>query len=126
MQYDTETLDSPIENELPTYRAISTRAIFSLVFGALSVFVVAHPFFYATAILAVVVGIAANRAIRNHPDMLTGQGLANVGIALGLISGLGCGTYTVVQNRIRTRLGESIAHKYEAVLKSNSLADMLF
>ena len=33
LSIDTESPDSPIENELPTYRAISTRAIFSVLFG---------------------------------------------------------------------------------------------
>jgi hypothetical protein len=126
LQYDTETVDSPIENELPSYRAISTRAIFSLVLGALAICCFANPVFYGSAILAVVLGIAAHRAIRRYPDMLTGHGLANAGIALGLVFGLSCATYTGVQYFIRMRLAQDFAHKYEAVLKSNSLADMLF
>jgi Domain of unknown function (DUF4190) len=126
LKYDTETIDSPIENELPTYRAISTSAIFSLVLGALAIFCFAHPLFYGAAVLAVVVGIAAHRAIRNYPDMLTGHGLANAGIALGLIFGLGCATYSTVQTYVRTRMAESFAHTYEEVLKSNKLADLIF
>jgi Domain of unknown function (DUF4190) len=123
---DTESPDSPIENELPTYRAISTRAVFSLVFGAMAIFCFAHPVFYGAAVLAVVLGVLAQRAIRQHPDMLTGRGLANAGIAVGLIFGLGCGTYTVVQTFVRTRVAESFARKYEDVLKTNSLAELLF
>ena len=34
-------------------------------------------------------GMLAHRTIRRYPDMLTGHGLANAGIALGLIFGLG-------------------------------------
>ncbi len=84
LNIDAESPDSPIENELPTYRAISNRAIFSLVFGAMAIFCFAHPIFYVAAVLAVVLGVLAHRAIREYPDMLTGHGLANAGIALGL------------------------------------------
>ena len=40
---------SPIENELPTYRAISTRAVLSALCGILSLFSIANPFFYIFA-----------------------------------------------------------------------------
>ena len=123
---DPELPDSVIENELPAYRAISVRAIFSVVCGAIAIFTFAHPFFYLAAILAIVLGVLAHRAIRLHPDMLTGNGLANAGIALGLIFGLGCGTYTTVQTYVRTRLAEQFAHKYEGILQSKSLADLLW
>ena len=83
LNMDSNRPDSPIENELPAYRAISTRAIFSLLFGSLAIFCFAHPIFYAIAALAVVLGVLAHRAIRQYPDMLTGHGLANAGIALG-------------------------------------------
>jgi hypothetical protein len=126
LSIDPEVPDSVIENELPAYRAISVRAIFSIVFGAVAIFTFAHPLFYVAAILAVVLGIVAHRAIRQYPDMLTGQGLANAGIALGLIFGLGCGTYTMVQSYIRTRVSERFAHNYEEILQANSLADLLF
>ena len=126
LSIDPELPDSVIENELPTYRAISVRAIFSVVCGAVAIFTFAHPFFYVAAILAVVLGIVAHRAIRQHPDMLTGHGLANAGIALGLIFGLGCGTYTTVQTYVRTRVAEKFAHQYEEILQSNSLAELLW
>ena len=124
LNIDSESPDSPIENELPTYRAISARAIFSLVFGAVAIFCFAHPLFYVAAIIAVVLGIVAQRAIRQHPDMLTGRGLANAGVALGLIFGLGCGTYTAVQSYVQTHMAEAFAHRYEEVLNSTSLADV--
>ena len=126
LSIDPEVPDSVIENELPAYRAISIRAVFSVVCGAVAIFTFAHPFFYLAAILAVVLGIAAHRAIRQHPDMLTGQRLANAGIALGLIFGLGCGTFTTVQSYIRTRMSEKFAHQYEGILQSNSLAELLW
>ena len=43
---------SVIENELPTYRAISNLAIFSVVCGLVAIFSWAHHFFYVAAILA--------------------------------------------------------------------------
>ena len=125
LSIDPEAPDSVIENELPTYRAISTRAIYSLICGSMAIFCFAHPIFYGASILAVVLGILANRTIRQYSDILTGHGLANAGIALGLIFGLGCGTYTIVQTYVRTRMAERFARQYEGVLQSKSLADMI-
>ena len=125
LNIDPEVPDSVIENELPAYRAISVRAIFSLVCGAVAIFCWAHPIFYLAAILAVVLGVVAHRAIGQRSDMLTGHGIANAGIALGLIFGLGCGTYTVVQTYVRTRVSERFAHQYEAILQSKSLSELL-
>ena len=125
LSIDPELPGSAIENELPTYRAISTRAIFSLIFGSMALFCFAHPIFYGASILAIVLGILANRTIRQHSDMLTGNGIANAGIALGLIIGLGSGTYTTVQTYVRTHMAETIARKYEGVLQSKSLAEMI-
>ena len=126
LSIDPELTGSVIENELPAYRAISVRAIFSVVFGAIAIFTFAHPFFYLAAILAIVFGIVAHRTIRQHPDMLTGHGLANAGIALGLIFGLGCGTYSTVQSYVRTRVAEKFAHQYQGILQSNSLPELLW
>jgi hypothetical protein len=116
---------SVIENELATYRAISTRAVFSLIFGALATFSFAHPAFYLAAVLAVVLGVFANRAIRRHPDMLTGTRLANAGIALGLVSGLVTGTYTTVQTYVRTRQAEQFGKHYAQILSQPQLADII-
>src|SRR3954447_2179230 len=58
---------SVIENELPTYRAISPRAVLSLLCGILAIFSLAHPFFYVFAILAVVLGFTADRNIQRYP-----------------------------------------------------------
>ena len=71
---DSENAGSVIENELPTYRAISATAISSVVCGVLSVCSFAHPVFYVFSILAIGLGIMAHRAIRRYPDMLTGPG----------------------------------------------------
>ena len=94
---------SAIENELPTYRAISNRAVFSVICGVLASFSFADLTFLVFAVLAVVLGLMANVAIKRHPDLLTGRRLANAGIALGLIFGLTVITYTTVQNFILGR-----------------------
>ena len=122
---DSEDFGSPIENEIASYRAISNLAIFSLVFGMLSVFCLANPLFYAASVAAIVLGVLAHRSIRKYPDMLTGMGLANAGISLGLVLGLGVATYTGVQSFVRTRMAETFARQYEQVLKSKSLGDMM-
>jgi hypothetical protein len=122
---DPESPDSVIENELSTYRAISTQAIYSVVCGALAIFSWAHPLFYLASVLAVVLGVLSHRAIRRYPDMLTGHGLANVGITLGLIFGLGSVTYSTVQTYVRTNLAQRFARHYAEVIQSKPLADVL-
>jgi len=111
---DDELAQTPsaIENELSTYRAISQLAIFSLICGVLALFSFAHLFFLAFAILAVVFGILANRAITRLPDMLTGRRLANAGMALGLVFGLISSTYTIVQSLVLTREAQQFGQKY--------------
>jgi Domain of unknown function (DUF4190) len=115
-----------IENELPTYRAISKQAIFSLGCGVIAVCSFAHPGFYAFSFLAVGLGILAQRAIRRYPDMLTGRGLATAGIAMGLAFGLSCGTLTTVQYFVRKRQAAEFAKTYAKVLKAPSLGDVLW
>lgn len=117
--------DSVIENELPTYRAISNLAIFSVASGALSLFSWAHPMFYLASVMAVVLGFLAHRKIRQYPDMITGQGLASAGIALGLTFGLASGTYATVQSYVRTRLAERFAKQYAETVQTGTFADIL-
>ena len=85
----------------------------------------AHSFFYVSAALAVVLGFLAHRTIRQYPDMFTGQGLANAGIALGLIFGLTSATYAFVQTYVRTHQAEKYAKQYAETLKSSPVADAL-
>jgi hypothetical protein len=116
---------SAIENELPTYRAISNRAVFSVICGVLASFSFADLIFLIFAILAVVLGVLANTAIKRQPDLLTGRRLANAGIALGLIFGLTVATYTAVQNFILGREASRFALVYAKVLKEGSFGDAL-
>jgi hypothetical protein len=116
---------SAIENELPTYRAISPRAVFALICGFLALFSLAHPFFYVFAILAVILGLSADRTIQRFPDMLTGRGLAKAGAALGLILGLGIFTVTTVQAYFVSQNAIRFANHYANLLKSGGLGDVL-
>jgi Domain of unknown function (DUF4190) len=116
---------SPIENELATYRAISNRAIFSVICGILASFSFADLIFLVFAVLAVVLGVTANLAIKRKPDVLTGTRLANVGITLGLLFGLTVTTYTAIQSFILGREASKFAQVYAKVLKEGSLGDAL-
>jgi Domain of unknown function (DUF4190) len=117
---------SPIENELPTYRAISTQAVFSVVCGVLALLSVANSYFFLFAVLAVILGISADRSIKRYPDMLTGSGLAKTGVAMGLIFGLGIYTITTVQGVIHRRDAEIFAKYYADVLKNQRMAELLW
>jgi hypothetical protein len=123
---ELESSGSPIENELPAYRAISRAAVFSVLFGVMAVFSFAHPFFYVFAVLSLALGIWANVTIKRFPDMLTGRGLANAGIALGLVFGLTSATITSVQSFVRTRDAEKFARKFAEILKEPTHANALW
>ncbi|MFO0889565.1 MAG: DUF4190 domain-containing protein [Isosphaeraceae bacterium] len=123
---DSEAPGSAIENEIPTYRAISPRAILALFCGFLAIFSLAHPFFYLFAILAVVLGFTADRNIQRYPDLLTGRGLAQAGVAMGLIFGLAVFTVSTVQGFIRVRNAASFAQHYASLYKSGGLGEILW
>lgn len=116
---------SAIENELPTYRAISNRAVASLICGVLASFSFANLSFLILAVLAVVLGLSANLAIKRTPDILTGRRLANAGITLGLVFGLTVVTYTTIQNFIIGREASKFAQFYAKVLKEGSYGEAL-
>ncbi|MDR3621841.1 MAG: DUF4190 domain-containing protein [Paludisphaera borealis] len=113
-----------IENEIPTYRAVSTRAIFAVICGLLAVFSFAHPIFYLFAVLAVILGVTADRSIQRHPEMLTGQTMARVGVLLGLVFGLSIATVTSLQNYLIRREAVKFAATYAESLKASPLAEV--
>jgi len=76
---------SPIENEIPTYRAISPMAVTSAFLGLVSALCFVAVYWVVAAILAVVSGVVAERKIRRNPDILTGRSFAQAGIAMGII-----------------------------------------
>lgn len=116
---------SPIENELPTYRAISNRAVVSVICGVLASFSFANLWFLLFSVLAIVIGVLAHRAIRRTPDVLTGARLANAGIAMGLIFGLTVLTYTAIHTYILKREASKFAREYARILKEGSFGDLL-
>jgi len=116
---------SPIENEIPAYRAISPMAIGSLVLGLISALSFADTTFLAASILAVAAGIYAQWKIRKMPDVLTGRGFAQAGIALGLIFGLASVTNSAVTDAVVRRGAAAFSKEYAEVLSSGSLAQAL-
>lgn len=121
----TELGESPIENEIPTYRAISRLAVASMACGFMSLFSFAGSAFYLFSALALILGILAKRAINRMPDVLTGAGIANAGIAMGLTFGLVSGTIFSVQTFVLKRESGKFAAKYIDILKSPSMGDIL-
>lgn len=115
--------DSPIENELPTYRAISSWAIASLVLGVTSLVSFASLNFVIASVGAIVTGALAQRAIRRYPDLMTGSGLANFGIAIGLITGLSAPTVTLVQHSIIARNAKVYADQLALALQDQGMEE---
>jgi hypothetical protein len=117
---------SAIENELPAYRAISPRAVFALILGILSVLSFASLYFLAVAVAAVLIGYLADRKIQRLPDVLTGRGLAQAGIGLGLIFGLTSTTISTVQSFVRGAQASAFARVYEDVLKNGTFDQLVW
>jgi hypothetical protein len=117
---------SAIENEIPTYRAISPQAVFSLILGILAVFSFSHWVFLTCAAAAIVLGIVADRRILRYSDVLTGRGIAQAGIALGLVFGLSAITIAVVQDWILVREASRFARSYEGVLAKGTFEDAVW
>jgi len=115
-----------IENELPTYRAISTLAIVSLLLGLLSVFSFASLWFTIVGLAAVVLGVLADRKIRRLSDVLTGQKLARAGVALGLIFSLSAITFSTINEWWMKRQATQFARQFLQVLERGSFDDAVF
>jgi hypothetical protein len=115
---------SAIENEIPTYRAVSTRAVFAVLCGLMAALSFAHPAFYLFAVAAVALGFWADRSIQRYPDLLTGQGLARAGVAMGLVFGLSIFTITSVQAFLARREAGAFAAEYARMVKTGTLADL--
>jgi hypothetical protein len=123
----TSPSEAVIENEFPTYRAISRGAVFALMFGILSLFCFANPWYFAVfPILSIVTGVLADRRIQRYSDILTGRKIAQAGIALGLIFGLMAFTLTTVQRFVNSSSAARFAEKYVDVLQKGGLGDMLW
>ena len=117
---------SVIENEFPTYRAVSARAVTSVILGMASVFCFTSLWFLLLAAVAVVFGWVALRTIKRLPEILTGSGLAKTGIGLALVFGLTALTRTVVENAVLTYGAGQFSKGYVEILKSQPLATALW
>lgn len=118
----TESL-SPIENEIPAYRAISPPAVVSVILGLLSILCFTHWFFLTCAAAAIVLGIFANRQIQRMPDVLTGRGLAQTGIGLGIVFAIASLTVSGVQDFIVLRSSKKFARAYVEALKKEPVEE---
>lgn len=117
---------SAIENELAAYRAISPRAIFALILGALSILSFASPYFLIFAVAALIVGYTADRNIQRFPDILTGRRMAQAGVGLGLIFGLTSLTISTVEGVLRSSQASSFARNYADVLKNQGFDEVVW
>lgn len=126
MSLETSSAASPIENELPTYRAISPLAVTSLLFGLASVFTFADHWFALFGAAAVVSGVLALRRITRFPDMLTGAAFARAGVLLGLCFTLAAITFGVVRNVAVKRDAEAFARAYGKLLATRDVANCAF
>jgi hypothetical protein len=115
-----------IENEFPSYRAISPLAVLSAVLGALAVLSFANLGFLALSVGAVLTGLMADRKIRRLPDVLTGRGLAQAGLALGTIFALGSLTLVVVERIMLYRDARTFAERVIKSVRSQRVADVLW
>lgn len=117
---------SAIENEFPTYRAISPHAVIAVIAGVLSLFSALHPGFLLCALGAVVLGVYAERKIQRYPDILTGRGIAQAGIAMGLIFGLGTLTIQFVQHQLQKSQAAAFGKELASILKKGTLDDIVY
>jgi hypothetical protein len=115
---------SAIENEIPAYRAVSPRAVAALICGVLAVTSYAHPYFLVFAVLAVLLGISADRKIQRMPDVLTGRRLAQAGIGIGMIFGLTALSISTVQGFVRKKQAEQCAREYLDHLKKDTFEQL--
>jgi hypothetical protein len=115
-----------IENEIAAYRALSPGAIVALVCGVLSILSFASYDFLAFSVAAIVLGVLADRKIQRLPEILTGRGLAQAGVGLGLMFGLTALTVTTVQDFMRARQAKTFAHTVENLLKEGTYDQLLW
>lgn len=117
---------SIIENEIPTYRAVSPLAVASALLGLGSLAAFIDPWFLVLAVLAVISGALADRKIQLYSDVLTGRKLAQAGLAMGLIFGLAVVTNTLVADFLLKRRLEQFSVQYLSTLQEKPLADAIW
>ncbi len=118
--------ESPIENEIPEYRAINGGAVSSFVMGLVAILSFVSLYFLVAAAAAVLFGGLALRKIRRNPNEMTGAGLANVGILLGLIFGLSATTVTVVRTMMLSQQATQFAGIFAKSLEDGNFATVVY
>jgi hypothetical protein len=117
---------SAIENEIPSYRAISRLAIVSLLLGLTTILTFASPWFALAGLGAILTGVLATRSIGRYSDLLTGTRLAQAGIALGLVFSLSALTIGLVQGLKVKQSAAAFATQYAEVLKKGDLKNAVW
>jgi hypothetical protein len=120
------TAEAAIENEFPTYRAISSTAVLSLFFGVAAVFCYADLWFLLSVAAAVILGLFSLKKIRRFPEVLTGAGLARLGIGIGLLFGLTSVTRVLSQDLLINLDAGQFAKTYIEVIKNEPVSVALW
>ncbi len=111
-----------IDNEFPTYRAISPLAVFSLILGLASVFSFASHWFLLLTAAAMIAGGLALRKIHQFPEILTGAGIARTGFGVGMVFGCSAIAYTLAEDFSTTRDATEFAKHYIEVIKDQPVS----
>ncbi len=122
----TDIVEGSIDENVLTYRAVHPLAIVSLILGILSVFCFVSPYFLAVALLAVICGGFALRAIHRQSDQFVGGGFCRVGLTLALVCAGASVTISSMQDYLLRSEMRKFLRAYEVVLKEGSLADVVF
>ncbi|MHC5537832.1 DUF4190 domain-containing protein [Singulisphaera rosea] len=117
---------SGIDNEIPAYRAINPYAVLSVLLGILGLLSFTSPYFLTFSVIAVLLGLYADRRIKKDPEIWTGRTLAQIGTTLGVAFGFGAITMTMVTGYLRKQDASRFAAKYADVLKSEKLENAIW
>lgn len=115
-----------IDNEFPSYRAISPGAVLSLVLGLGSVFCFTSLWFLLVVAASIAIGLLAIRKIRRLPEVLTGANFARVGIAVSLFFGLSAATHALTSDLLVKLDAGKFARQYIEILKAQPTNVALF
>lgn len=113
---------SVVDNEIPTYRAISTPAIASLGLGLLSFLSFANLWFLILAGAAILLGVVAIRKIGRYPDEWTGLGIARAGVGFALAIGLAAATHATVNEMVLRSRATAFAKVLEGQMRGSDFA----
>jgi hypothetical protein len=116
-----DSAQPPVANEeLGSYRSLSTFAVLSAVLGLLSIlaFAPSQVFVFLFPPAAVVFGLLGLRQVTVAPEVWTGRRLSKFGIGLGLICAVGSMSTIYVNNQRIGRHGKIIADRFVNKLRA--------